>query len=130
MNDIDTTDPPDPQLEPARRLAEARQQIAHDGTGYVPPWVGLTSQEQATAIAEARNWLRAAKTIGLAIPMTFFAEALTLIESLADPDDCWFDHHGGCQAHGYLDLKQGEVCPVQHAKDFLAEHQPKEATTP
>jgi hypothetical protein len=57
---------------------------------------------------------------------TAFAEALTLIESLVDPDECQRDHHGGCQAHGYLDLEPGEPCPNQHAKDFVAEHKPKE----
>jgi len=25
---------------------------------------------------------------------------------------CRFDHHGGCQAHGYLRLDPGERCPV------------------
>lgn len=39
---------------------------------------------------------------------------------LVDPDDCWFDHHGGCQAHGYLSLKPGELCPVAAAKRWIA----------
>ena len=26
-------------------------------------------------------------------------------------EPCWFDHHGGCQAHGYLSLEPGEHCP-------------------
>lgn len=43
----------------------------------------------------------------------------TLVWCLADRDPCWFDHHGGCQAHGYLDLQPGEVCPQQEAKDWL-----------
>lgn len=43
-----------------------------------------------------------------------------LLESLIDADDCWFDHHGGCQAHGYLSLAAGEKCPQQVAKDLLA----------
>lgn len=47
--------------------------------------------------------------------------ALNLMRDLTDPDDCWFDHHGGCQAHGYLDLKPGEKCPQREAKDMLAE---------
>ena len=45
-----------------------------------------------------------------------WAAALTLLWSLTDPDDCWFDHHGGCQAHGFLSLEQGEVCPVEQSK--------------
>lgn len=36
---------------------------------------------------------------------------LQLLEDLRDPDECSFDHHGGCQAHGYLSLEHGERCP-------------------
>lgn len=49
-------------------------------------------------------------------------KALTLIGDLVDADDCWFDHHGGCQAHGYLSLGEGEKCPQQEAKELLAAH--------
>ena len=44
------------------------------------------------------------------------AEATKLIRDLTDPDDCSFDHHGGCQAHGYLDLRSGDTCPQLDAK--------------
>jgi hypothetical protein len=44
-----------------------------------------------------------------------------LVRGLIDPDPCWFDHHGGCQAHGYLSLAPGEKCPHQQAKEVLAE---------
>lgn len=44
---------------------------------------------------------------------------LNLIESLTDPDDCSFDHHGGCQAHGYLSLEPGEKCPQAEAKELI-----------
>ncbi len=50
-----------------------------------------------------------------------FQAALRLIRDLTDSDDCWFDHHGGCQAHGYLSLKPGEKCPQQEAKEILEE---------
>lgn len=46
---------------------------------------------------------------------------INLLRELIDEDDCWFDHHGGCQAHGYLSLKPGETCPQQDAKDVIAE---------
>lgn len=46
-----------------------------------------------------------------------------LLESLVDGDDCWFDHHGGCQAHGYLSLEPGEVCPQHQLKALLAADQ-------
>ena len=47
-----------------------------------------------------------------------------LLELLTDPGDCWFDHHGGCQEHGYLGLQPGEVCPVRQAQDILDEQRP------
>jgi len=43
-----------------------------------------------------------------------------LLDSLIDADECWFDHHGGCQAHCYLSLEPGELCPMQEAKNLLA----------
>ncbi|MBT8161017.1 MULTISPECIES: hypothetical protein [Arthrobacter] len=50
------------------------------------------------------------------------AEVAPLIHSLTDRDYCSFDHHGGCQAHGYLDLQPGETCPQQEAKEFVKAH--------
>lgn len=44
---------------------------------------------------------------------------MELAESLVDGDDCWFDHHGGCQAHGYLALEPGELCPQMELKQRL-----------
>ena len=46
---------------------------------------------------------------------------LDLLKSLIDDEGCWFDHHGGCQAHGYLSLEPGEKCPQVEAKERLAE---------
>lgn len=43
-----------------------------------------------------------------------------LLRDMTDPDGCWFDHHGGCQAHGYLSLQPGEKCPHAEAKELLA----------
>jgi hypothetical protein len=45
--------------------------------------------------------------------------ALELLALLVDPDPCWFDHNGGCQAHGFLSLEPGESCPNQDAKTLL-----------
>ena len=46
---------------------------------------------------------------------------LALLAALVDRDDCWFDHHGGCQAHGFLSLQPGELCPHAEAKVLLQE---------
>ena len=45
-------------------------------------------------------------------------EAANLIRDLTGPNPCRFDHHGGCQDHGYLSLKPGETCPQQDAKEW------------
>lgn len=49
------------------------------------------------------------------------APFLALLRDLVDEDDCWFDHGGGCQAHGYISLKPGELCPNAEAKQLLEE---------
>ena len=45
------------------------------------------------------------------------AEARGILAQMADPDDCHYDHHGFCQAHGWL---YNEQCPHSRAKHFLA----------
>lgn len=57
----------------------------------------------------------------MAKPRPDTKELLTLLRDMIDPDPCWFDHHGGCQAHGYLSLRPGELCPHHEAKELLAE---------
>lgn len=48
------------------------------------------------------------------------ADLLNLIRDLTDPGECWLDHHGGCQEHGYLSLEPGQKCPHAEAKEILA----------
>jgi hypothetical protein len=50
-------------------MAIARQEIAHEGTGYVPPWEELTDREREVSVMDARNYLLAAERAGL-LPMT------------------------------------------------------------
>lgn len=63
--------------------------------------------------------LDAADTLA-APPATPGRDVAQLVRDLIDPDDCWFDHQGGCQAHGYLSLQPGEMCPHAEAKLWLA----------
>lgn len=44
-----------------------------------------------------------------------------LLASLIDDEECWFDHHGGCQAHGYLSLAPGEKCPQMELRDIVGQ---------
>lgn len=41
------------------------------------------------------------------------------LRDMVDEDPCDFDHHGGCQAHGYISLGPGEECPHAEAKRIL-----------
>jgi hypothetical protein len=50
---------------------------------------------------------------------TQLATAMTLLRALEDGEPCWFDHHGGCQAHGFLGLQPGEKCPNGAARELL-----------
>ena len=43
-----------------------------------------------------------------------------LLSALVDESPCEFDHHGGCQAHGYISLQPGEECPQAELKRLLA----------
>src|SRR5262249_18999095 len=47
-------------------------------------------------------------------------ELEALMSCFVDPDPCRFDHHGGCQAHGFLSLQPGEKCPQAELNELLA----------
>lgn len=46
-------------------------------------------------------------------------QIVELLLDLTDPDPCWFDHHGYCQAHGWMATDRR--CPHARAKELLAE---------
>lgn len=48
------------------------------------------------------------------------AELRELIVDLADGEPCDFDHHGGCQSHGYIDLEPDQQCPQGKANRLAA----------
>lgn len=66
----------------ARRLAKARQWIAHQGlNGYLPSWDELTPDEQEQAETEARHWINAAVNAGISI-----VPAGRTVADLPEPD--------------------------------------------
>jgi hypothetical protein len=71
----------------------------------------------ASYLAIGRDEIRA--ILEAAAP-NLMADATALIRELTDPEECTFDHHGGCQAHGYLSLKTGETCPQADAKGWIS----------
>lgn len=44
---------------------------------------------------------------------------IRLLQDFIDPDECWYDHHGYCQAHGWFDTEP--ACPHARARKLLAE---------
>lgn len=58
-------------------------------------------------------------TVNIRLPQ----KVVNLIRDMTDPNDCWFDPHGGCQEHGYISLSPGEECPHAEAKRLLAEQE-------
>lgn len=40
-----------------------------------------------------------------------------LVDELRDPDDCWYDHHGYCQAHAWMATHP--TCPHKRAREIL-----------
>lgn len=41
--------------------------------------------------------------------------AIKLLKELIDPDDCSYDHHGNCQAHGC----STSPCIMEQSKQFI-----------
>lgn len=76
--------------------------------------------DDESGMAEARVKARSWATAYLTHRGAEGVKLRDLIECLIDPDPCWFDHDGGCQAHGYISLEPGEMCPHAEAKEWLA----------
>lgn len=47
------------------------------------------------------------------------ARSLSILGDIFDPDECSYDHHGYCQAHGWFD--SDIPCPHKRAKELLDE---------
>ncbi|MGN7977414.1 hypothetical protein ACTJJ4_07550 [Microbacterium sp. 22195] len=81
---------------------------------------GFTRVGGSGVTAMIRNLIADAAEVLEAPPSTPGRDIQQLVRDLIDRDDCEFDHHGGCQAHGYLSLQPGEMCPHAEAKAWLA----------
>ena len=50
------------------------------------------------------------------------ARLTRILDDLVDGEEpCRFDHHGGCQEHGYISLEPGERCPMGEAMEAALE---------
>lgn len=64
------------------------------------------------------KWL-SAEDAGIALRARVEAAAGLLAE-FVDDEPCQFDHHGGCQTHGFLEPNPGERCHVARTREWLS----------
>lgn len=84
----------------------------------LPEYEKVSDHTAMTDIKESIRELKHYREVAFRkVSETDRAELLKLIADLTDSDPCDFDHNGGCQAHGYLSLKPGEMCPQAEAKE-------------
>jgi hypothetical protein len=57
------------------------------------------------------------------VPASEVERVKEVLKHIVDEEPCRFDHKGGCQAHGFIFLEPGEICPQAEAKSLLT---PKE----
>ena len=51
-----------------------------------------------------------------------FERSLIILQEQIDHEPCWYDHNGGCQAHGYISLEPGQICGTLEAQQLLAKY--------
>lgn len=111
------------------RMAEALNDIPTGIDGIECRIPNRRHREMIAAVAVSVRWEDNAVTVArLAQAEARADKATALLRDLVDADDCWFDHHGGCQAHGYLSLEPGERCPQAEAQELIARIDGKETT--
>lgn len=90
--------------------------------------IGMTAQRAEAAdeierlrAQSAANWdSGVVESVRVAELMLEIERLRALVCNLSDGEVCAFDHHGGCQTHGYLSLKPGERCPMGEANKIAA----------
>ncbi|MCF6467355.1 hypothetical protein FAF44_02860 [Nonomuraea sp. MG754425] len=105
-----------PFLEAGRRgLAAAKWRVGMDADDLLAPIVLAVIGEVNRRVVEGGKLdERVSAAAGLMVV------PVALLEALTDSEECDFDHHGGCQAHGYLSLEPGERCPQAELRELLA----------
>lgn len=104
----------DVQFNYAMHMSVVNSRLSEDGKGTL---LGVHFDEFDRWLAAHDAEVRASLLAEQGAPE---AKLKQLLADMVDPDPCWFDHHGGCQAHGYLSLEPGDKCPHQEAKELLS----------
>lgn len=113
---------PEPQQEiTEERVARAIAEAHVPTTGPTPRWESDDPAWKDTYRDFARAALEAVFAEPQQVSTAPSEQIQQLVRALVDSEACWFDHNGGCQAHGYLWLEQGQVCPHAEAKTLLEE---------
>lgn len=121
---VTSVEPPAERWEDRYHQAAAELREARGETRIArSTWYGADAQcdrETAEVVDAILPAVMAVRDADLAQAQQRAEKAEALLRDLADPDPCVHDHHGGCQAHGYLSLEPGERCPHAEAKELLA----------
>ncbi|SEU46453.1 hypothetical protein [Nonomuraea wenchangensis] len=105
-----------PFMEAGRRgLAAANWRVGMEADDLVAPVVLAVIAEVHRRVVEGGTLDERALAAGglMVVPVE-------LLQALTDDEECDFDHHGGCQTHGYLSLEPDERCPQAEARELLA----------
>lgn len=110
----------DPDLKAFARAVRLRDRAArlamehHESAGLAPssPYARATYDAVAELIREDERARLAAEG------RKDMAALYALLDDLTDEDPCWCDHHGYCQAHGWMATEPR--CPHARAKELLA----------
>lgn len=85
--------------------------------GQVRAVLAAVLTEAGTGMAVQRGLYRSAEEDVTELTACL-QRAEAALRDLVDPDPCYFDHHGYCQAHSWL---QSGRCPHARAAELLAE---------
>lgn len=83
--------------------------------GVVAALKGKHGDQQIYANARFTAYARADVPFLLAL----VTELAGLVQGMADPDPCWFDHQGYCRAHGWMAVEP--KCPHGRAQALFPE---------
>ncbi|WP_433078920.1 hypothetical protein ACQP1P_38705 [Dactylosporangium sp. CA-052675] len=76
-------------------------------------WIDFDDLDEQVRVHVAEGLRQATEGEDRAVLLRFAREYV-------DPGECSFDHHGGCQAHGWLSPRPGEQCPNAEVRALLA----------
>ena len=100
--------------------AEARAKYPDDYNGWSPQGIVIPS------LREGFDAGRVSRDAEVAELKAKIAESQAIVAELLDPDPCNWDHNHSCQGHGFYYIPQGEMCPNERGRQYVAASSPVE----